>query len=686
MVDQIKTLMKRNGLIISIGLILFIIVTNSIFMIFSRKGTIESLKIKEQVFAANQSIELIIKHVNLLGMGLRGYIIDQDEKFLIPYHTALASYKENHNALRAILIEQGFDISKFDPAEQAIEQYIKLVEQMVHMCVIGSVDEAIRNLKNDPGYDAVQVFNVFYDESIIFENQLSEQADNTYKAMVLRMAIAQSSLMLIGIPILILAILGLRRGKKTRISLFKNLSMSNKKYIFDSGNDIEDGNDELVIQELIENLEKATHFINNITDGNNDVTWEGISKENASLNKDNIAGELILMRDQMKKVKSEDEIRIWITQGLSNFAEIVRSNQHDFKLLAEKLINNLVKYLNAQQGGLFIVNTENEDDAHLELMGCYAYDRLKSLKKRVEFGQGLVGQSYLEKESIYMTEVPQEFVNITSGLGDTRPDCILIVPLKLNDKIEGVIELASMKPFNSHEIEFVEKLGESIASAITTVRTAENTKVLLEQSQQQAEEMRAQEEEMRQNMEELQATQEQIHRKNEEVENLLKKASENEESMKLQMDELEELRDEADQNNKRVKKEAEDFKSMLMAILNEVPQKIFLKDAEGKMYIANQKVADAHGLPLSELIGKSDYDFVDKETADDWRKQELEIMEKGEDIYVFEDNLGGKKSILESIKKVFNIQPLNQMGLLGIQNDITEKVELEARVKELEGK
>ena len=169
MVDQIKALIKRNGLIISIYLILFIIVINSIFMVFSRKGTIESLKIKEQVFAANQSIELIIKHVNLVDMGLRGYIIEQDEKFLNPYHAALANYKENHNALRSVLTEQGFDISKFDPAEQAIERYINLIQQMVQMCTIGNVDEAISNLKKDPGYDAMLVFNVFYDVVIVFE-------------------------------------------------------------------------------------------------------------------------------------------------------------------------------------------------------------------------------------------------------------------------------------------------------------------------------------------------------------------------------------------------------------------------------------------------------------------------------------------------------------------------------------
>jgi PAS domain S-box-containing protein len=218
------------------------------------------------------------------------------------------------------------------------------------------------------------------------------------------------------------------------------------------------------------------------------------------------------------------------------------------------------------------------------------------------------------------------------------------------------------------------------------VKINESTRILLEQSQQQAEEMRAQEEEMRQNMEELQATQEQIHRKNEEVEALLSQASQNEESMKLQMEALEELQNEAAIGMEKMEEESKANKQMLMDILDELPHKIFLKDGEGKMFLANKKVADAHGLPLSELIGKSDYDFVDKETADAWRAQELEIMKKGEEHYIFEDKIGGKKSILESVKKVFRIKTLNQDGLLGIQTDITNKVELENRLKEFESK
>jgi PAS domain S-box-containing protein len=388
-----------------------------------------------------------------------------------------------------------------------------------------------------------------------------------------------------------------------------------------------------------------------------------------------------MMRDQMQKMKKEDDIRIWTNEGLSQFADLIRKYQNNLADLSDDLISHIVRYLKAQQGGVFFLNDDNPDDKHLELVGCYAYQRKKFIEKRIELGQGMVGQCFLEGETSYVTNIPENYVNITSGLGETNPNTLLIVPMRMNQVVVGVIEIANLKPFEKYQIEFLERLAETIASAITSVKTNEKTQILLEQSQQQAEEMRAQEEEMRQNMEELQATQEQMHRKNEEVENLLKRASENEESMKLQMEALQEMESEAAEIAESKKKEAEAFKDMLMDILNEVPEKVFLKDASGKIYIANQKVADAHGLPLSELIGKSDYDFVDQETADEWRKQELEILKKGEDRYVFEDTIGGKKRILETVKKAFFIQPLNQEGLLGIQRDITDVVKAEDKSK-----
>ena len=209
---------------------------------------------------------------------------------------------------------------------------------------------------------------------------------------------------------------------------------------------------------------------------------------------------------------SEDKKRNWATEGLAQFADLLRS-ESDLKKLSDIIIMQLIKYLNANQGGIFFFNDENPKDKYLELISCYAYERKKYLERKIAIGEGLVGQCFLEKESIVLLDVPNNYVKITSGLGVSNPRFILVVPLKREETMLGVMEIASFTVLEDYQIKFVEKLAESIASSIYNISINNRTSVLLEQSQIQAEEMRAQEEEMRQNMEELQATQEEMYRK-----------------------------------------------------------------------------------------------------------------------------------------------------------------------------
>ena len=272
---------------------------------------------------------------------------------------------------------------------------------------------------------------------------------------------------------------------------------------------------------LIEGLRNKTKFADEIGRNHLEATFETLGDQ------DLLGNALINMKESLKlaniedaKRKQEDELRNWSTAGLAKFGEILRQNNNNLSKLADTVIQNLVNYLNSNQGGLFIYNDDDPENKHLELVSSFAYSRKKFLEKRIALGEGLVGTCAIEKETIYLKEIPKEYIQITSGLGEAVPTSLLIVPLKLEDSIFGVIEVASFNEFKPNEIEFVEKIGESIASTLSAVKNSIRTNQLLEQSQQQREEMAAQEEEMRQNMEEMQATQEEMARKSMEMEGM----------------------------------------------------------------------------------------------------------------------------------------------------------------------
>ena len=279
------------------------------------------------------------------------------------------------------------------------------------------------------------------------------------------------------------------------------------------------GNDELTqmataVSSLADGLKRTSAFADEVGKGNFNAVFTPLSEA------DTLGNALLKMNNNLKIAAEEDRKRSWASEGQAKFAEILRSTT-DLSLLAEKIMSGLVKYLQANQGGLFIVQEKDGQLPELELLACYAYNRKKFVEKTIPIGEGLLGQAYLEKDTLLLTEIPAGYLQITSGLGEANPTCLLIVPLKVQDKVEGVLELASFNKFEAYEIAFVEKLAESIASTIAAVKTTARTQKLLQESQQQAEELRSQEEEMRQNMEELVATQEEMKRKEAEYASLL---------------------------------------------------------------------------------------------------------------------------------------------------------------------
>jgi len=287
----------------------------------------------------------------------------------------------------------------------------------------------------------------------------------------------------------------------------------------------------------------------------------------------------------------------------------------------------------------------------LQLRACYAYNRKKFITKEVALGEGLIGQAYLESNTIYLKEIPQQYMSITSGLGESNPRSLIVVPLKANERVEGVLELASFREFQPHEIEFLEKLGETLASSIVNLHTGEKTRMLLEVSQSQTEEMRAQEEEMRQNMEELEATQEQMAR---------------------QMQELSEL-----------KQNLEKEKYLFASLMDNLPDMIYYKDLQSKLIRISKHMSKHFGKPEEDLIGKSDFDFQDHDHAQEAYNDEQNIIKtrKAKVNYVEkETRVDGTESWVSTTKMpLINLQG-EVVGTFGISRDVSALKKLEQEV------
>ena len=263
-------------------------------------------------------------------------------------------------------------------------------------------------------------------------------------------------------------------------------------------------------------------FVDNLREGN----FEGALPLNES--RDKLARSLLRLRDYLIKSKKdeeqrriEEEQRNWVTQGVAQFGELLRKENDNIEDLSYNILRYLVDYMKVNQAGFYLLNKTSVEETHFELTSCIAFDRKKFADKHIKWAEGLVGRCALEKETIYLTDIPNDYVNITSGLGESNPRSVLLVPLKTKDEIFGVIEMATFQVLQEFEIEFVEKTAESIALTISSVQNNIQTNKLLKETQNQAERMSQQEEELRQSLEEMQATQEESDRREVEMKGIL---------------------------------------------------------------------------------------------------------------------------------------------------------------------
>lgn len=252
---------------------------------------------------------------------------------------------------------------------------------------------------------------------------------------------------------------------------------------------------------------KSAKAINQNEDLSEQLTLE---KKNLEKNINERTLELQAQHDLLIQHQEKEKQERWLNNGVAIVNDILADNKDDFRALGSKVLSQLIKYISAASGVLYMLNSEDESDQFLELIADYGCSNdIRKGKAKIHTTTGNLGVAYSENRFMLINDVPENYIKIESGLGTSKPKALLIVPLSIDEKVFGIIELASFSKFKNLEIEFIKRIANNIASNLNNIRMNEYSAQLIKNFKTQTQEMMEKEEEMRQNLEEMEAIREQ---------------------------------------------------------------------------------------------------------------------------------------------------------------------------------
>ncbi|MDM8559170.1 response regulator [Candidatus Parabeggiatoa sp. HSG14] len=248
-----------------------------------------------------------------------------------------------------------------------------------------------------------------------------------------------------------------------------------------------------------------------VADGNFDMRFESTKKTVTG-----IYAALQIMIKNLKSLDQESEEQNWLKTGQAQLNEKI-SGEQNIKQLAENTINFLSPYVEAQVGAFYLLEENDEQQPRLRIIATHAYVWRKNSVNTFEIGEGIVGQSAYEKKMFIITKPPEDYIQIQSGLGESLPVAILVIPFLYENTLKGIIELASFNRFTGIQLQFIQQVMSNIAIAVNTAESRTKMQHLLEKSQAQAGELQTQQAELQQTNEELQSQTEELKTQQEEL-------------------------------------------------------------------------------------------------------------------------------------------------------------------------
>ncbi|MCF6365451.1 MAG: PAS domain-containing protein [Bacteroidales bacterium] len=451
--------------------------------------------------------------------------------------------------------------------------------------------------------------------------------------------ISASSLILISLTIFLL-IIDIEKPL-SRIKLFIRNINSGKSNQKTKLNTARKDNIGIISAELItlqKTLHNASLYAENLKSGKFEELEKHISSD-AIIGKtlSEIQENLISIEKEKKYTVEENKKTQWFQNGIADFAKLLQQDFESTEDLASAAVKKLVKHLEVEQGGIFVLH-ENGEEKTLVLEAAYAFDKKKILDAEFEIGEGLVGKCAKDLKTIKIENLPEGYTFIGSGLGEDTPETLLLVPMMHENILFGVIEIASLYKIPDYKINFINAVGERIATEIYNLKTKLLTKTLAEDFKKQAEELALKEKETEQTI------------------NQLQKAKD------------------------KIAEQAAESNGILKALIS-VASVVFY-DMEGRITNINQKNLELFNLKKEEQIGKTHFEIL-KEAKEnpEWFEEFWNDLRKGKtrtkEYYI--KNEDKEMWLLETFTPILNNEGKPEK-VINIGIDITEQKLLEKQL------
>ncbi len=269
------------------------------------------------------------------------------------------------------------------------------------------------------------------------------------------------------------------------------------------------------MRQMLLSLREVSNVANAVVDNDFSVR---VSKKS---DEDQLAPVMNQMIESLGVTLTENQSQNWVQQGVVSVGSATSGEQR-FEELAAHAITALCEYLGMQVGALYIVRSEEEKgkegEKRLHLLGSYAYTERKNLSNVFKFGESLVGQAALENQPIVVQQVPDDYIKVSSGLGESTPQNVIVYPFSFEGEVRGVIELGSVDALNDDQREVLNRVADGLGIAFQSAIARAELDKALKESQSFAEELQTQQEELQETNEQLEEQTQALERTQRDVE------------------------------------------------------------------------------------------------------------------------------------------------------------------------